>query len=93
MPRRRQALKHRQLLNRHRAEYPRLLKSQGGGCAICGRPPSEKRKLDMDHDHKLMFVRGLLCVRCNRILAAWITEEWLRSAAKYLARGDHLGLH
>jgi hypothetical protein len=92
MARRRQALKHRQLLNKHRKEYDRLLKAQGGGCAICGRPPSDKRRLDLDHDHKLMFIRGLLCVRCNRVLASWITAEWLLKAAEYLARGNHLGL-
>lgn len=46
----------------------------------------------MDHDHKAMFVRGLLCVRCNRYLASWITADWLRRAADYLARGDHLKL-
>lgn len=31
-----------------------------------------------------MLIRGLLCVRCNRVLAGWITSEWLRSAADYL---------
>jgi hypothetical protein len=31
-----------------------------------------------------MEVRGLLCHRCNRTLAAWISVEWLRDAAKYL---------
>lgn len=38
----------------------------------------------MDHDHRTMIVRGLLCVRCNRNLPDWMTPEWLRAAADYL---------
>lgn len=38
----------------------------------------------MDHDHKQMRVRGLLCVRCNGALRYWVTPEWLRTAAEYL---------
>lgn len=82
--RRRYALKHRQLLDKARPYYPQMLDAQDGGCAICGRPPSEKRRLDIDHDHKTMEIRGLLCVRCNRALPAWITAAWLLAAAHYL---------
>lgn len=56
---------------------------QGGKCALCGREPV-KRRLDIDHDHHGMFIRGLLCVRCNRALASWMTAQWLRAAADYL---------
>ena len=38
----------------------------------------------MDHDHKRMVLRGLLCHRCNRALPDWVTSEWLRDAADYL---------
>jgi len=38
----------------------------------------------MDHNHKTMKIRGLLCVRCNRALAHWMTSKWLRRAAEYL---------
>ena len=31
-----------------------------------------------------MELRGLLCHRCNRALAGWITPDWLRAAAEYL---------
>lgn len=86
--RRRKPSPHRQLLAANRHRYDDLLAMQGGGCAICGRKPSERRRLDMDHDHKLMFIRGLLCVRCNRALAHWITSEWLRAAADYLDKGE-----
>lgn len=58
---------------------------QGGVCALCNRPP-KRRRLDIDHDHTRLVVRGLLCVRCNRALPAWITKEWLLKAAEYVDR-------
>lgn len=85
--RRRPNPRHTKLLRKNRKHYEALLAIGGGGCWICGREPSENRRLDMDHDHNLMFIRGLLCVRCNRALASWMTEEWLLAAADYLSRG------
>jgi Recombination endonuclease VII. len=89
MPRRRRrpAKKHTQLLNRARPHYERLLSEQGGVCAICGRTPSAKRRLDLDHDHRQMYCRGLLCARCNRSIPAWMDSSWCRRAADYLDRG------
>jgi hypothetical protein len=71
------------LLRDNRKHYDALLKLQLGGCAICGRPP-KKRKLDMDHDHRTMEVRGLLCVRCNRAIPSWMDVGWLFAALAYL---------
>lgn len=84
--RRRQNPKHTKLLRDNRHLYPEMLEQQGGVCAICGREPSPKRRLDMDHNHKTMKIRGLLCVRCNRALGGWVTSEWLTNAAEYLKR-------
>jgi len=57
--------KHKDFLNLHRHKYDEILKIQKGGCAICGRKPSETRRLDMDHCHtEPMRIRGLLCWRC-----------------------------
>lgn len=67
-----------------RPYYDRFLEKQGGVCGVCGRPPSPNRKLDMDHDHHGMYVRGLLCHRCNRALPSWMDSKWLRAAADYL---------
>lgn len=53
-------------------------------CAICDRAPAARRCLDRDHCHKTGQPRGLLCHRCNRTLASWLTPDWLRSAAVYL---------
>ena len=83
-PRRRRptrASQHRALLNT--VDYDALLEFQGGVCAICGSPP-KSRRLDRDHDHKSMQVRGLLCVRCNRNVPDWVTPAWLRACAEYL---------
>ena len=78
------AAQHRKLLDAHRPHYAGLLEFQGGGCAICARRPNETRRLDMDHDHREMVVRGLLCVRCNRNVPDWVTPDWLRACAAYL---------
>ncbi len=75
-------------------EYDQMLASQGGGCAICGKPPV-KRALHVDHEHvrgwsrmpparRREYVRGLLCYLCNRLLARGITASVLRGAAVYL---------
>ena len=85
--RRRQARKHVQLLNRARPHYDRLFEEQGGVCGICRRLPSERRRFDIDHDHREMYIRGLLCPRCNRAIPSWMTPQWLRDAADYLERG------
>lgn len=85
--RRRRRSPHQLLIDEARPYYEHMLEAQGGVCALCGRAPSEKRRLDIDHDHKDMYIRGLLCHRCNRWLAFWITVEWLLAAAKYIQRG------
>lgn len=74
-------------LKPYRPHYERLLEEQGHVCGVCGRPPSERRRFDMDHDHKELYLRGLLCPRCNRALPSWVTPQWLRAAADYLERG------
>jgi hypothetical protein len=86
MPRPSRKAQHRALLNLHvpASVYDHLLEYQGGGCAICGKAPSPTRKLDRDHDHKTMVVRGLLCTTCNRRLTGRLTAAWLRDAANYL---------
>jgi len=80
--------KHKDFLKANRYRYHSLLRKQKGHCALCPREPSPRRRLDMDHDHKTMVVRGLLCHRCNRALPDWITPEWLRDAADYLERNN-----
>jgi hypothetical protein len=66
--------------------YEAWVERFGEACNICGALPSAKRRLDRDHDHRTGRARGVLCVRCNRGLPAWVTAEWLRAAADYLER-------
>ena len=37
-------------------DYERMLKEQKGVCAICGRPP-KNRRLAVDHDHSLAYLK------------------------------------
>ena len=61
------------------ADYEKILASQGGVCAICGKKPSLKRRLVIDHDHLLqrkygvVVVNGLIHSRCN---VAFGKFEW-----------------
>ena len=72
------------------AEYEALLTVQGGLCAICGGMETatyrgKLKLLQVDHDHRTGKVRGLLCGRCNRILAnAGDDPNRLMIAVRYL---------
>lgn len=66
--------------------YMEFLNAQNGTCAICGKTVQENKKnLAIDHDHKTMKIRGLLCNRCN-LGISYLEEnmEILKSAAKYI---------
>lgn len=68
-------------------EYNSLLLAQGGGCAICQRPPDNER-LCVDHDHETGRVRGLLCRRCNSGIGQLKDSvALLLRAANYVERG------
>lgn len=84
---RRRAKKHTQLLDAARPYYEAMLEAQGGVCGICGREPYPHRRFDIDHDHKDMYVRGLLCWRCNRWLWAFVTIQILKNTIAYIKRG------
>lgn len=45
-------------------EYDGMLAAQGGVCKLCGGLPKGKR-LHVDHCHKTLRVRGILCTSCN----------------------------
>lgn len=79
------AQQHRAVVRAHRHLYDDLLAFQGGGCAICGKPPGARRHA-MDHDHKTMELRGILCTHCNRMLTSRLTIWWLWKAYHYLNR-------
>lgn len=67
------------------------LKSQGGGCAICGSPvPVTGRKhLCIDHNHETGETRGILCYRCNYALERIeAVPNWTEKALTYLKHYD-----
>jgi hypothetical protein len=67
-------------------QYESMLESQHGACWICGwKPHTNSRRLAVDHDHKLLVVRGLLCYRCNKGLGVFRDNSVsLQRASEYL---------
>jgi hypothetical protein len=66
-----------------RADYDALLESQGGVCAVCGKPP--KKTLCVDHCHSTGTIRGLLCRKCNLGLGCLADDQaTLIAALAYL---------
>lgn len=58
---------------------------QDGKCAICKKPQSEfKKRLNLDHNHKTLQIRGLLCYRCNKFVVGRHTFESALSLIRYL---------
>lgn len=77
-----------------RKGYDGLLRSQGGGCAICGAETDPNgRRLSVDHCHETGSVRGILCSNCNLGLGNMADDiERMESAQKYLLQSmDILG--
>jgi hypothetical protein len=66
-------------------EYDAMLARQGGVCAICKKPPSKGKLLVVDHCHVTGMVRGLLCGKCNSLLAFGNDDpDIMRAAIAYL---------
>lgn len=64
--------------------YAEMLEAQKGVCAICGKPPTDRR-LHLDHDHQTGKLRGLLCMLCNQGLGRFRDDAaLLTSAIRYL---------
>jgi Recombination endonuclease VII len=66
-------------------QYNDLLAYQDNKCAICLRPPKEKRRMAVDHCHSSDRVRGILCQYCNLALGQMQDDTTrLRRAIDYL---------
>jgi hypothetical protein len=68
-------------------EYDQMLLDQNGVCYICNKKPSDKRALDIDHNHETGEVRGLLCSQHNRAIGLFDDSiNLLAKAIEYLSR-------
>ncbi len=67
-----------------------MLSEQGGKCPICLQTPpsnrfSGKKRFSIDHCHKTLKIRGLLCHHCNCALGLFRDNiEWLHTAIQHL---------
>jgi hypothetical protein len=69
-------------------EFDALMTSQGGGCAICRKPP-RSRRLHVDHEHVTGRIRGLLCFKCNASIGYMHdSPALLQAAISYLETAD-----
>lgn len=53
-------------------------------CCVCGKPRSQDRRHDRDHDHITGAARGLACPGdngCNILMAKWVTAATARGIA------------
>ena len=67
-------------------DYNKMFADQEGKCGICGKHQLDKN-LSVDHDHKTMEVRGLLCQPCNLGLGKLGDNiEGVENALNYLRR-------
>lgn len=74
----------------YRQIYADLFERQNGLCGICANPM--QRPL-LDHCHKTMQVRGLLCSRCNVGLGQFQDDEkLLAKALNYIRNNAGIGI-
>ena len=74
-------------MRRVKSDYEELLQIQNNRCAICG-VENEISKLAIDHNHKTLEIRGLLCHECNSGIAYFDENtEYLAKAMIYLVGG------
>lgn len=84
-----ECLNFRQQLNTYKLskeDYFEMLNGQKEVCALC----KERKKLCIDHNHTTGKVRGLLCYKCNLLIANLETNKHLLQEANiYLWNGQH----
>ena len=69
-------------------QYEAMALAQNFQCAVCGGPPSDRKKhFDVDHDHATGKVRDLLCHKCNVGLGSFLEDVGrLEKAIAYLRK-------
>jgi len=57
-------------------QYDKMLKQQDYKCAICRRHQSTfESRLGVDHNHRTLYIRGLLCRYCNSRLLRYLRDN------------------
>jgi hypothetical protein len=67
-------------------QFEQITTTQGGLCAICQTPMTKMGEPVVDHDHTTGCVRGLLCRRCNGVLASFEDERLREAMLNYLRK-------
>ena len=66
-------------------DLERMVRAQGGRCAICSDEFQSDKHTHVDHCHSTGVIRGILCVTCNLMLGhAKDDQQRLLAAAQYL---------
>jgi len=77
-------------------DFNALLKSQGGGCAICGAKDNgnDPRELCVDHVHGSdpIDIRGILCIKCNAGIGHLQEDEKIMNNAIKYIKGERHGV-
>ncbi len=77
----------------NRDQYDALFNLQKGKCALCGKPyGSQKRQLNLDHNHSTGAIRGILCSRCNAALGWFELHVPLDKLMSYVSQ-DVIEIH
>lgn len=67
-------------------QYFKLKEKQNNKCAICNKSPT-KQRLHLDHCHKTLKIRGLLCNNCNRGIGHLKEDiDILKKAIQYIKK-------
>ena len=62
-------------------EVDKLIRRQGGLCAVCRRREAKQ----VDHDHETGAVRGIVCLLCNAAMGAFHDDpDLIRRAIAYV---------
>lgn len=64
-------------------DFESILSAQGNVCAVC---KQGDKVFCLDHNHKTLAVRGILCLNCNlRVIGGARDQDWkLVNAAEYV---------
>lgn len=66
-------------------QHQQMYAAQGGCCDIC-RVAVGYDKICLDHDHETGKARGMLCCKCNTMLAGFDDKVYFAAALKYIEK-------